>query len=109
MILELFLIAASVAAVAAVAAFLANKRWPQSTIGQLTNRIVNWLVLSAFILMIVGCALVARTGCAPDDSVCDGPATAAAGVMILGVMIVAAVVLVGAPVAYSLLTVLRRR
>jgi uncharacterized membrane protein len=108
MILEFFLIGTGVAAIAAAAAFLANKRWPQRTISQLTNRIVNWLVLSTFILMFVGCALVARTRCAPDDRVCDGPAMAAAGVMIVGVMIVAAVVLVGAPVAYSLLKVLRR-
>ncbi|MEO7364971.1 MAG: hypothetical protein ABIW03_01470 [Sphingomicrobium sp.] len=108
MAFELFITAIVVAAIAAATAVMANKRWPQRTIRQLLDRIITWLVLGTFVLMAVGCALVLRTGCAPDDHVCDGPAMAAAGVTILGAMLVAAAVVVGTPVAYLVLKVLRR-
>jgi hypothetical protein len=106
---EIAAIAAIVAVISAIATWLASERWPNLTIAQILSRVLNFLTLTTVLLMVVGCGLIFRTECAPDDRVCDGPAMAAAGVTLLGATILAAVVVIGLPVGYILLRLLRDR
>jgi hypothetical protein len=108
MVFEIVIIAVVVALVAAAAAFLANKCWPQLTIRQLMDRVVMSLTAITLVMMVAGCGLVLRTKCAPENHVCDGPAMAAMGVTLLGATILVAIVFVAIPISFMVLKILRR-
>jgi hypothetical protein len=109
MLIELLITVLVVASVAAPVALLMSFRRPDRAVGVLVTRTVFWLVLGTFVLTIIGCAYFLREKCLPDDNVCDAPAMAAMGVTFLGGLIAALIVVVGAPAAYVILRLLRRK
>lgn len=99
-------IALVVALLAAGVVAIANRKWPYRSVGQLTQFTVFALVVGFFVLTVGWMLWLMSAPCA-EHSVCDAGAMAAAGAVMFGVIELLAAVLVGAPVAYFVLRLLR--
>jgi hypothetical protein len=93
--------------VAALSAYLANRRSPYRSIRQIMDRVISWLAIATFVLSVAGCYHVMSRPCAPEASVCDAPAMAAAGSLVLGGLVLVAVLVIGIPAAYVTLKLVR--
>lgn len=102
-------VAAVVAVLAAVGALLANRRWMTLPPAQVLNRVIASLTVSTLVLMVAGCALFLRRGCPPDYPRCDGPTMGAMGISLIGAIVLAAIIVIGVPVAYLTIRAMRRR
>ena len=109
--LELIVLCCSVLVVALLAsgiAVVASRRWPHRTLAQLTTFPVFTLALLCLALTI-GTVLLLLSAPCPKDTVCDAGAMAAAGAIAFGSILLTAVMLVGAPVAYFTARTIRRK
>ena len=109
--LELIVVCGSVLVVALLAfgiAAVVSRRWPHRTLAQLTTVTVFTLALLFFALTVGTVLWLLSTPC-PEGSVCDAGAMAAAGAIAFGSILLTAVILVGAPVAYFTARRFRRK
>jgi uncharacterized membrane protein len=93
---------------AAATAAVANRKWPQRSVSQITTFTVFALVVGFFVLTI-GWMLWFMSAPCPEDSVCDAGAMAAAGVIMFGAIDLIAAIAVGGPVAYLTVRAIRAR
>jgi hypothetical protein len=98
-----------VALAAAATSYFANRHAPERSIREVMDRTISWLAIGTFALTLVGCTYFLRTGCPPADTVCDAPAMASMGVLALGGLLVVEIIVVGIPVSFATLKILRRK
>jgi hypothetical protein len=84
------------------------RRWPQATTDQLVLRSAAPLPALIATLTIVGLISIFMIECAPNDDVCDGPAMAGAGIIVIGTVGSAVAFVTGAAVAWIALFSIRR-
>jgi len=109
MLIVIMILALAIAPLMAGAALILRRQLPGRSIGEVIHRLLAWSVLGTLALMLVGCGLTLTKGCVPDDLVCDAPAMAAAGVIMLGATLAVVIAFVGGPVAYLVLRITERK
>jgi hypothetical protein len=97
-----------IAVLAAGIAALANRKWPQRSIHQITTFTVLVLVLGFFVLTVAWVFWFMSAPC-PENSACDAGAMAAAGAIMFGAIEFIGTFVVGAPVAFFTLRAIRSR
>ena len=98
---------ATIAAGCGLAAMICNRRWPEKSQAEIARVILRYGMVGAILLMVAGCVYLGSQPCAPDDTVCDAPAMAQAGVIGLGSIILVGLVLIGTPAIYLTLKFVR--
>jgi hypothetical protein len=98
-----------VAVASSVLALVLNHRSPERTIRQILDRTISWIAIGLLVLTLSGCLYTLRIGCPPDDNVCDAPAMAAMGIVLLGAIAVVELLFFGIPAAFFVLKMVRRK
>ena len=83
-------------------------RSPERTVRQLLDRTISWLAIAVLVLTLGGCVYSLQMKCPAYVDVCDGPTMAAGAIVMIGVIAVVEVIVVGIPVAFATLKLLRR-
>lgn len=97
-----------IAVVSASGAYFANMLSPQRTVRQLLDRTISWLAIGVLVLTLGGCAYFLQMKCPAYVTVCDGPIMAAGGIVMIGAIAFVEIIVVGVPVAFATLKLLRR-